>query len=84
MRVKNINYIFKGEGQQTLGETKQGNKTYDIDDSAGYMSGSKDAHGLEAKESTINQQHYIGSNERDDVNNKKIMLSIITTSYTIK
>ena len=48
MRVKNINYIFKGEGQQTLGETKQGNKTNDIDDSAGYMSGSKDADGSEA------------------------------------
>ena len=83
MRVKNINYIFKGEGQQTLSETKQGNKTNDIDDSAVYMSGSKDADGSEATESTINQQHYIGSNERNDVK-KKIMLSIITTSYTIK
>ena len=47
------------------------------------MSGSKDADGSEATESTINQQHYIGSNERNDVK-KKIMLSIITTSYTIK
>ena len=42
------------------------------------MSGSKDADGSEATESTINQQHYIGSNEK-----KKIMLSIITTRYTI-
>ena len=58
-------------------------KTNDIDDSAVYMSGSKDADGSEATESTINQQHYIGSNERNDVK-KKIMLSIITTSYTIK
>ena len=46
------------------------------------MSGSKDADGSEATENTINQQHYIGSNERDNVK-KKIMLSIITTSYTI-
>ena len=34
------------------------------------MSGSKDADGSEATENTINQQHYIGSNERDNVKKK--------------